>query len=239
MAQDDRKTAMKKRNKIVFIIVMLLVVLFGVGQFFSFSNVTPANQPVQNQTNNPSATQVIAYAPSVSSSTPVESGSCWTSSIAAPYRKDAWRCAVGNGISDPCFKLPAAPGSSQTTYALCGVNPDNPNSTSTFILRLTKPLPAPESLQINPPSNWAWLVELSDGTLCSPFTGTRPFAAGGESANYGCAPGPLGKDILIFGDLNASSSVWTAKIGTLSVSTSTFPPAIQSEQEVNVKAVWQ
>jgi hypothetical protein len=109
-----------------------------------------------------------------------------------------------------------------------------------FILRLTKPLPAPESPLAKPPVNWGWLVELQDGTLCSPFTGTRPFASGGESANYNCAPGPLGKDIMIFDDLNASSSVWTAKIGTLAIATSTKgPPALESAQMINVKTVWQ
>jgi hypothetical protein len=232
---------MKKGSKIAMIVVLLLVVLFGVGQFFAFSNIAPNSAPsAQRQAPSVVPTQVLSYIPPVLASGPqTESGSCWTSSIAAPYRKDAWRCAAGpssdlgagNSISDPCFQIP------NNVNLICGVNPKNPGSE--FILQLTKPLPPPEPFQVKPPINWGWLVELADGTLCSPFTGTRPFAAGGESANYGCAPEPLGKDIMIFGDLNASSSVWTAKIGTLSASTSTFPPAIQSAQTVNVKTVWQ
>ncbi len=236
---------MKKGSKVAMIVVLLLVVVFGIGQFFA-SPIAPV-APVPgagsgaSTANTASATQVIAYAPSVSTSTPVKSGSCWTNSIAAPYRADAWRCAVGNGISDPCFQIP---GSSNVA---CGVNPEKPSAT--FVLKLTKPLPAPQqpsqSLQGQgqSPAGGVWLVALADGTpngtLCSPFTGTLPFAADGESANYGCAPGPLGRDVMIFGDLNASSAVWTAKIGTLSASTSTFPPALESAQTVNVKTVWQ
>ncbi len=227
---------MKSGNKIAMIVILLLVVVFGVGQFFAFSNITPAGQgqgtSSQAQGTSTPPTQVLSYIPPVlASGPPVESGSCWTSSIAAPYRVDAWRCAVGNGISDPCFQIP------DNTNLICGVNPENPSSE--FILQLTKPLPAPSVVEGFAPVNWAWLVQLQDGTLCSPFTGTLPFAADGESANYDCAPGPLGKDIMIFGDLNASSSVWTAKIGTLSASTSTFPPPIESAQIVNVKTVWQ
>jgi hypothetical protein len=236
---------MKKGSKFAMIVVLLLVVVFGVGQFFTTA-ITPVNNPsAAQQTVNQSSgsasgagtpTQVFAYIPPVLASgslqNKIESGSCWTSSIAAPYRTDAWRCAVGNGITDPCFQIP------NSTNLICGVNPKS--QSTEFILQLTKPLPAPQALQVKPPVNWGWLVELADGTLCSPFTGTLPFAADGESANYDCAPGPLGKDVMIFGDLNASSSAWTAKIGTLAASTSTKnPPAIESAQVVDVKMVWQ
>ncbi|MDE2019794.1 MAG: hypothetical protein KGJ13_05630 [Patescibacteria group bacterium] len=227
---------MKQGNKIAIIVVLGLVVLFGLGQFFT-TPVAPVSQsPAANSqqpiNNAPAPTQVLAYEPPVLASGPrVESGSCWTNSIAAPYRKDAWRCAVGNGISDPCFEIP------NNTNLICGVNPQNPDTA--FILQLTKPLPAPEVPQGPAPTNWGWLVELQGGTLCSPFTGTLPFASDGESASYGCAPGPLGKDIMIFGDLNASSSVWTAKIGTLSTSTKAFPPKLENAQTVPVISVWQ
>ncbi len=228
---------MKQGNKIAIVIVLGLVVLFGAGQFFTAS-VTPVSQQsaVSNQQSaagsQPAPTQVLAYAPPVLASGPkIESGSCWTGSIAAPYRKDAWRCAVGDGISDPCFQIP------NNTNLICGVDPQDPSSA--FILQPTKPLPAPNAIEGPVPTNWGWLVELQGGTLCSPFTGTRPFAAGGESANYSCAPGTLGNDVMIFGDLNASSSVWTAKVGTLSTSTKVFPPKLENAQVVNVVAVWQ
>lgn len=224
---------MKPRaQKITVIIVFLLVLLFGVGQFFARAPISDTNP----QTNGPPPTQVITYVPPApASSTPIAKGSCWTSSIATPYRADAWRCTVGNAIQDPCFEIGGS-----TSTLLCGMNPGNPVSTSSFVLALTKPLPAPESSQSAALSNWAWLVELQDGTICSPFTGARPFASDGEVAEYGCAPQyPGGPEWDIFGDLDASSSVWTAKIGTFSVSTSTFPPPIVASSVVPVAEVWQ
>ena len=228
---------MKRGNKIAVIIVLVIVILFGVGQFFAGSNLSTVT-PNATSTTNGSApatppTQVIAYtAAQPASSTPVESGYCWTGSIAAPYRSDAYRCGVGNSISDPCFQIP------NQAPLLCGKNPARPNSTSTFVLKLTQPLPAQGAFQGPIPSNWAWLVQLSDGTLCSPFTGTRPFTADNQAASYGCAPGPLGSDVMIFDDLNASGTTWMATIGTLSEPTSTLP-VILSSSSVPVATVWQ
>jgi hypothetical protein len=227
---------MNKTNKVLLVIVVLLVLIFGIGQFFSsapsVTSVTGTNSSSTQTPQGPAPTNVIAYVPQPASSTPIEKGSCWTNSIAAPWRSDAWRCTVGNAISDPCFQIPGK------SDLLCNVNPAVAISTSTFILQLTQALPAAEVLPGTAPANWAWLVELSDGTLCSPYTGTRPFTASGESANYGCAPGPLGDNLNIFGDLNASSSVWTADVGTLSQSTSSLP-TIASEENVSVMSVWQ
>lgn len=231
---------MNKTNKIIVVVVLALVVLFGVGQFFaSPSVINPAASNEATSTSsqtNPaiSATQIIAYIPAAPpSSTPVLSGSCWTNSIAAPFRADAWRCTVGNSISDPCFQLP-----NSTSDLLCNVNPTIANATSTFVLKLTKSLPAPDVPPGLPPSNWGWLVQLADGTLCTPFTGTLPITATGEAANYGCAPGPLGTDIMIFNGLNTSSSAWTAEIGTISETTSDLP-ALVSSSTVPVETVWQ
>jgi hypothetical protein len=120
------------------------------------------------------------------------------------------------------------------------MDPADPASTSSFILSLTKPLPVPDTIPASAPENWAWLVELQDGTLCSPFTGTLPFAADHEVASYGCAPQTAGgPEWDIFGDLNSSSSIWTAKIGMFAASTSTFPPPIIASSVVPVAEVWQ
>jgi eukaryotic-like serine/threonine-protein kinase len=230
---------MSRGSKIGVIVVLLLVLVFGVGQFFTSSiNQNSSPQTTQSATSTTTQTQtpptqVVAYVPpQIASGAPTMNGSCWTNSIAAPYRVDAWRCTVGNSIQDPCFQIP------NSKKLLCGMNPANPDATSTFVLNLTQPLPQAEPIEGGVPSNWAWLVELSDGTLCSPFTGTRPFTASGQSANYGCAPGPLGNNLMIFGDLNASSSVWMADVGTLSQSTSSLP-TLQSSTEVPVTEVWQ
>jgi hypothetical protein len=231
---------MNKTNKVIVVVVLALVVLFGVGQFFA--NPSTINPNAGNQTTSTSsqsapvtpATQVIAYVPAApASSTPVENGSCWTNSIAAPFRVDAWRCTVGNNISDPCFQIPNSTGS-----LLCNVNPILLNSTSTFVLKLTKPLPTPTIPPGTPPSDWAWLIQLADGTLCTPFTGTLPITAEGVAANYGCSPGPLGSSTLIFNGLNSSSSAWTAEVGTIAETSSSLPN-IASSSTVPVATVWQ
>lgn len=226
---------MNKTSKVVVVVVFVIVVLFGVGQFFAFSNInTGANSQNGNQqpASTVSPTQVVVFAASVqASSTPIENGSCWTNSIAAPYRSDAWRCTVGNSISDPCFQI------SGNKNLLCDVNPaEGPYATSTFILNLTKALPK-ASVPISIPSNWAWAVQLADGTYCTPFTGTRPFTASGTIAYYACnSLNP--NESMIFGDLNASSSAWLAEVGSLTVSTSSLP-TLQYSEIVPVSTVWQ
>ena len=225
---------MKKAGPIIVVIVLVLVVAFGIGQFFAIPAQAPAASSISSTIPETAATQVIVYIPiAPASSTPVAQGSCWTSSIAAPFRSDAWRCSVGNSISDPCFQIPGE------SDLLCGANPAVPAATSSFVLKLTKQLPAPETVQGPIPADWAWLIELSDGTVCSPFTGTLPIAQGGVAASYGCAPKTPGAEgLLIFGDLNTSSSVWTAEVGGLSAATSGLP-AITNGATLGVAAVWQ
>jgi hypothetical protein len=218
------------KRKIAIVVVLGLVILFGVGQFFAGNPIVP---PSQNNGNSQPPTQVIPYVPPApASSTAIAKGSCFSSSIAAPYRTDAWRCMVGNMISDPCFAIPSS------KNLACGENPAGTDTSSTFVLQLTKSLPKPEVPSGTIPSNGGWLVELGDGTLCSPFTGTRPFSATGDVATYACNASLKGED-MIFGDLNNASSVWTAEVGALSNTTSTFPPVIVASTTVPIFAVWQ
>lgn len=229
----------------VIAVLVLLIVMFGVGMFFSgpvsvpvssstSASATPASgNPVSSV---PAATQIVQYIAAVpASSTPVRQGSCWTNSIAAPFRGDAWRCTVGNDISDPCFQIPGE------QKLLCNVNPTEPDTTSTFVLQLTKALPASEPVQGMQPSGSGWLVELQGGTLCTPFTGTLPFTDNGETATYACAPGALGNDLVIFG-INSSSSIWTAEVGTLGAApanSSSDLPVVKSSSTVPITEVWQ
>jgi hypothetical protein len=213
---------------VAFMIVMMILFAAG-GVLSSLSNQATPSQIIQ-------PTQVVSYIPNIpASGSAAQSGSCWTNSVAAPYRFDAWRCTVGNGIYDPCFAIPNPVG---TKNLLCGANPSNQTASSTFVLQLTKPLPTPGAMPSSTPSNWAWAVMLADGTYCTPFTGTRPFAATGEAAYYGCSSKNPAEEY-IFGDLNDANAIWTAEIGTLSKSTSTYPPAVESLQNVPVKTVWQ
>jgi len=226
---------MNKASKIVVVLVFIIVILFGVGQFFAFSNINPsANQQVAPQTpgSTASPTQVVAFTASVpASSTPTENGSCFANSIAAPYRSDAWRCTVGNAISDPCFQI------SGSKNLLCGMNPaEGPYATSTFVLHLMKALP-PVFVPSATPANWAWAIQLADGTYCTPFTGTRPFTASGTVGYYACnSPNPY--ESMIFGDLNASSSAWLAEVGSLAIHTSSLP-TLQYSEIVPISTAWQ
>jgi len=229
---------MQKTNKVILVIVLIVVVLFGVGQFFAYSNTnvtgtqTQASSTAQTVPTTP-ATQVVAYVPPTpASSTPVMQGSCWTGSIAVPFRTDAWRCSVGNSISDPCFQIPGS------ANLLCNANPANPDATSSFILHLTQPLPQPGAVEGPIPTDWAWLIQLIDGTVCSPFTGTLPIGQGGVSANYGCAPATPGGEGLYIFNINTSSTQWTAEVGTFSASTSSLP-SVENETSVPIATVWQ
>jgi hypothetical protein len=239
---------MNKTTAIVLAVVIVLAVAWLGWSLFGNQPASPAAAPAGSTVTSTAGaqnqfppTQTVVYMPAPpASSTPVEDGSCWTNSIAAPFRADAWRCSIGNSIEDPCFEIPG-----NSNDLLCGVNPARPDATSTFVLHLTQPLPAAQPLQGQAPSDWAWLVELSDGTLCSPFTGTLPVTATGESANYGCAPkAPGGEGLLIFGDFTVNAAgggngnTLFATVGTLVQSTSGLP-TIVSSSTVPVATIWQ
>lgn len=115
----------------------------------------------------PEKTEVIKYVPAVPSKT--AEGSCWTSSIAAPGSPYAWRCMVENAIYDPC--LTATDGKT----IVCGALEEE------FAMKLTEPLPKPDEVNLPPEP---WQIELADGVICAPFTGTMPPIE--ETARYGC-----------------------------------------------------
>ena len=223
-----RRTEKKGWAIAIVVFMIFAMLLFAAGGILSaFSNKAPQISSIM-------PTNVIHYVPNaLISRLATRTGSCWTNSIAAPYRSDAWRCTAGNEIHDPCFMMPG------TNNLLCDVNPTSSTQalSAPFILKLSKSLPA-VVMPSSTPSDWAWAVLLVDGTYCTPFTGTRPFSATGETAYYGCASVNPNEEY-IFGDLNASSSIWTASVGTLSKSTSTYPPAVELLQNLNVETVWQ
>jgi len=199
-------------------------VIYGTAQQFKNDALTNLN----NISIEP-ATHVVRFIPStLINGIPVASGSCWTNSIAAPLRADAWRCTVGNNIQDPCFEI-----ANNAKTLLCTKNPADP--ASSLALTLTKPLPKPGEIPTDlPPAAHAWLIKLGDGTTCTPFTGTLPFTDKGEVAHYGCTDKRL-----IFGDINTSLKTWTAKAGMLSTDPKIFPPTIISSSTVSIATVWE
>jgi hypothetical protein len=173
-----------------------------------------------------SKTVVIHYTPSSNLSLETKNGSCWTNSIAAPFRLDAWRCMVGNEIYDPCFEI------SGKKSVICDVNPAL--SKQGFELKLTENLPEP-SVQTDTLGNWAWIVELDDGSICTPFTGTRPFI-NGDAGYYGCASISFDKSVMIMGDL-VKGATWYAKESTFSVNG--YNLTLKFSKQTPVKTVWQ
>ena len=185
---------------------------------------TATVSPAATSTTAAAPTQIIKYAVPSSLPTSSVSGYCWTGSIAAPYRADAWRCMVGNSIQDPCFT--AAGGS-----VFC---PEDPANNAGMLIKLTKPLPAPEAAAGT--GNWAWRLELANGVFCEPFTGTRPFIDG-QMGMYSCAAGTDNQNLMLMADLNASSSVWTAEEAVITQSGNNY--SISSSSTVPVEIAWQ
>jgi hypothetical protein len=104
--------------------------------------------------------------------TKTSTGSCWTSSIAAPVH-GAYRCFAANQILDPCFVI-----GTRATTALCVPAPWSPAQR----LRLSSALPAESSL-LQPDRPWA--LVLANGARCVAVTGTAP-AVAGVSLPYSC-----------------------------------------------------
>jgi hypothetical protein len=108
----------------------------------------------------------------------VGTGSCWTTSIAAPSA-NAYRCIAENSILDPCF-APAQP----TGPVQVACVPD-PWADAT-VLRVTGALPdhAPPADRSRHP----WAFELANGTRCVAATGTVP-QINGVDLGYHCRNG--------------------------------------------------
>ena len=150
---------------------------------------------------NVTQTQVTFFTPSVPAGEPRD-GSCWTRSIAAD-RAGAWRCEIGNEIHDPCFQVPPL-----RNAVVCGADPAF--GKTGFVMKLTKPFPIEKA----PPAAWpsVWILQLADGSICEPFTGTRP-AINDEPAQWSCikpgvTPGPATNSLVT---KVKPGDVWTAE----------------------------
>lgn len=226
----------KEIHNVIFIITAIIIILFLAFLFYIFSakEVSLNNKNIASLSESVKVfssehTQVINFAPSEVLPNEIKEGDCWTNSIAEPFRKDAWRCAVENEIYDPCFET------LQKDIIFCQMNPLVP---SAFLIELEKPLPE-ASLPKDRPDNWAWFVKLKDGTYCSPFTGTRPVfgeASDVKIAYYGCRSNNKDEQIVLLGDL-IKADVWTAQKASLEKNTEDW--VIKSIDSVKIDTVWQ
>ncbi|GHO49569.1 hypothetical protein [Ktedonospora formicarum] len=160
------------------------------------------------------ATQVIQFHPDANVNQSA-SGNCWVNSLATA-RVDAWRCALGNEIYDPCFdKVDARP---TGDVVVCDANPAT--GRKGIQVHLTQPLPQaiPEKGQ----ATRAWLLLLSNGAYCAFLTGATG-EVGGMRINYGCS--------------DSSTVVGMPTMGKLWM-VHNLPQGSQSPVEVPVKTAW-
>jgi len=126
-------------------------------------------------------------------------GSCWTGSIAMSGRSDAWRCMVGNDISDPCY----AGYLSDDHVAVCG----GPFSSHVEVIKLSAPLSSSDANQSTSTRGDPSALQLGDGARCEMITGATN-AVNGMRLNYGC----VGDKESVYGDPDRSTSLWKVHV---------------------------
>ena len=231
--------APRKRSGLTVIVTIIAVIIILVLAFLfyyftvklGFINDEESPSGVTNKVSKTAVvpTNVMTFLPPETLPSTQQSGNCFANSVAQPFRADAWRCAVGNAISDPCFET------SQKGFVFCQMNPLEADS---FLIKLTKALPAPET-PANKQTNWAWFLTLKGGTICSPFTGTRPFFGTGPDAKvayYGCKSDNPAEQIVLLGDLT-EGTVWKANKAVLTKIGTAW--TISSTQQVDIDTVWK
>jgi serine/threonine protein kinase len=120
-----------------------------------------------------------------------KSGSCLGSSIAI-QRTDAFRCAVGNDIEDPCFMV-------NQTQVLC---PDGGPWTNQGILVNVPSLPSPAGVKDQGTSGQPWAIQLADGSQCLAITGASNVIAN-QRLNFQCTGG-----VGLYGNVQRSAATW-------------------------------
>ncbi len=171
-------------------------------------------------------TEIIDYQPSRPwpDQLDFEAGDCWTQSLVVP-RRDAWRCACGNSIYDPCFALEGG------EYVIAGADPSTGDPG--FLIKLTKPLPEPEDY--GKADDYVWMIELADGTVTAFMTGATG-SVGEKRINFGLPENDEGDPVAIIGELHPGR-VWTAEKATLGWGEEGFF-IIESEM-VPIRTIWR
>jgi hypothetical protein len=218
------------------ILIYAAVILIGVvaGGVYWYDSAKNGGQDKPENKNN---TEVTKYNPPEELPQDIKKGFCWSNSIAQPYREDAWRCMLepadsnaegveSDQIFDPCFSI------ASKDAVVCGLNPIS--SSKAFQLLETQPLPVP---QVTEPKkeNWGWLLELSDGTLCAPFTSTVP-VVDGQSVYFACGLTADGQNAVLLGELK-NESLWRATEAVIAIENNAL--VVKESKEVAISKVWQ
>lgn len=221
------------RKLLIYAAVILIGIAAGLAYWYDIAK----NGASDAKDGGESATEVIKFNPSEELPSDVKEGFCWSNSVAQPYRADAWRCMLkpadsnaegvaSDQIFDPCFSV------ASKDVVVCGLNPIS--SAKAFQLLETQPLPVPEVLEPKK-DNWGWLLELSDGTLCAPFTSTVP-VVDGQSAYFACGLTESGLNAVLVGDLK-NDKLWKATEAVIAIENNAL--VVKESKEVTVSKVWQ
>ena len=142
----------------------------------------------------------------------IASGSCWTTSIAAPVA-GAYRCISEDRIYDPCFAPvhPVAP-----IQVACVTTPWS----DAEVLRVTGRLPNAAPL---PGTPRPWAIQLSNGARCVAVTGTVPQVSGVD-LGFHCADG---RDAAL---VSGAATLAVAEYGT---------PTATRLRRVTVTTIWR
>lgn len=179
------------------------------------------------------ATQVNVFQPTLPVTGKAQQGYCWTQSVAIP-RTNAWRCMIDSAIQDPCFST------SDPNKVVCGVSPITHQKG--FVIQLTKPLPA-QTATSPQAANSAWVVQLEDGSVCRPYTGTLRIVNGSPvkyfcSDSGKCMPNVGCQHMTGLLDSLTPGKIWTAQKATYSTSP-TGGITLEKVTQVNIATVWQ
>ncbi len=222
---EENKKKISVSTIVVTVIAIIIIVALAV-LFYYYSEKLkslPASELVDYE-NKIESTAIIAFkVPDVLPES-TKQGKCLKSSVAEPFREDAFRCQVSNQIYDPCFSA------AQKGVVFCQINP---LVNDAFLIKLTQALPKP-SLPKEKLTNWAWFVRLEDGTLCSPFTGTRLLVQD-KTAYYGCKSSK-DEQVVLMGGLT-EGVVWSAEKAVLVKNGTNL--TIKSSEQVSIDTVWQ
>jgi len=224
----------------IIIVIFSIIIIVGLAFLFYYYAIKNdsiadlkwmASNNIENNTASISSatkqnTKVIYFKVPESLPEDIKLGNCQMSSVAQPYREDAFRCIVDNSIYDPCFTLGV------DGFVFCQMNPLADES---FLIELEEENLPEFNVFAEKKDNWAWFVELENGYFCSPFTGTRPIVSVGE-VYYGCNSGANGQPTVLIGELN-KGNIWTAIMATLNQKKETWE--IKTIESVNISRVWQ
>ncbi|MCB9126365.1 MAG: hypothetical protein H6638_00390 [Ardenticatenales bacterium] len=176
---------------------------------------TAVPNPTESSTGN---TEVILLRPAVPAF--AEEGQCEGMSLALA-RPNAWRCAVGDQLFDPCVV-----GSDGQTL-VCDADPIE--GTPGFALRLTAPLPTVEASPSN--ETTAWMIQLVTGVHCRFASGVTGLV-GEQRINYVCTD-----QRIVLGDLQRDNGTWYAIRADVINNAGTFEATHESRDEI--RRLWR